>query len=412
MTTILPQQYFLNNTTILHQYFLILIAKHKTEQPCLYLEIISKNDDGDKEVVLERQYVEETPDSTPKSTQTPESISEPTFIEQWKNSIITERPFFFPWATCFIAIILISIYNYVNPTIRTALYNYLMLNCTAIQNESYQTQNQSYPHFNHRPMTYNFLHLDKDHLRNNILALLVYGIPLEGIIGTPSFVALYSYLCFSISLEWYDKQLALNTCATAQTIVGASGVIIALGPNAVIITLYRLCFKVIVKYISDPETRENQESSLKCVDFILFGIGVFFSRIVSLFINCVLVLAQFLIDKFHPEEGKANDIHLFGVQKGFFGDFNYPPLLLIAYCLFWDLFGPIFRIGYEKLCEKISIALHKMFPWMNNPIKSCLKWFRKCYSEQKCEPASSVQNFELEGIEHPINGYESTQIVN
>ena len=307
--------------------------------------------DGGKLVVLEGQNLEESPDSTPKSTKTPESISEPTFIEQWKNSIIAEKPFFFPKATCFIAIILILIYNYVNPTIRSALYNYLMLNCSAIQNESYQTQNQSYPQFNHRLMTYNFLHLDKDQLSKNLLILLLYGIPLEGTIGTLPFVGFYCNLCFSIPLEWYDTQLALKTCATAQPIVGATGVIAALGPFAVIIKFYRLCFKVIVKYLSGSVTNENQLTSFK----FLYGIDLFFNLILGL-----SVLAQFLDAKFYPKEGVENDIHLLAVQNGaFLLIFRVPSLF------FWDLLGPIFRIGYEKLSQKISIAL-----------QSCLKWFR------------------------------------
>ena len=256
-----------------------------------------------------------------------------------------------------------------------------MLNCSAIQNESYQTQNQSYPHLNHRPMTFNFVHHDNGHLGGNLLSLIRYGFPLEVIIGTPTFIALYSYLCLSISLEWYDTQLALNTCATADPIVGASGVTAALGPYAVIIKLYRLCFKVIVKYFSGSKNQiinENKKTSFISIDFILLGIDLFSSLILGLY-----VLVQFLNDKFYPKDGVPNDLHLLGFQKGSF-------LLIfgVPYCLFWDLLGPIFRMGYEKLREKILIALPKM-----------LEWFPKCCPKQKCEPASRVQNSELGEIE-------------
>ena len=64
------------------------------------LESNLQDDDGDKEVLLEGQNVEE---STPKSTQTPESISEPSFVEQWKKGLLSKSiRLYFPFFTCFL----------------------------------------------------------------------------------------------------------------------------------------------------------------------------------------------------------------------------------------------------------------------------------------------------------------------
>ena len=331
------------------------------------LESNLQDDDGDKEVLLEGQNVEE---STPKSTQTPESISEPSFVEQWKKGLLSKSiRLYFPFFTCFLAIVFPVIYASVNPVKRSGLFNHLSLDCWTIHNEPY-------PYFNHRLITYSFLHNDTYHLINNELALLFYGIPLESIIGTPIFVALYSYLCYSISIEWYENQLVLKTCASGS--VGASGVIAALASNANIITLYRLFFKAIVQYLLEPVTEKEQTIKFRPIYWIFFSIGFFFNLLTSLILNVVLLLNQILNDQFNATEGVANDIHLLGNKKGSFGDLYFPQ---VPFCLFWDLFEPILRIGYDKLSEKIMIILHDVIPFLNNPIKYCIEFCTKCYTK-------------------------------
>ena len=275
----------------------------------------------------------------------PEPTRELTICEQWKRELISESSSF-PSFTFYLAIILNVIHLYVNPKNNLALYNYLMLNCSAIYNAPY-------PYFNHRLITYIFLHKDTSHLRGNVFYLLLFGIPFESIFGTTIFVFSYVYLCYSIPIEWYEEKLVneVETCNRANTVVGASGVIFALGSTAVIVTFVSLCrhviFQKIFPKVSEFVAKEKQKQIIFQYKGIFFTLN-FVLYFLSFVVNLASVIYQYLTDKLNAEKGVANDIHLIGVEKGV-----YLGLILSLFCLL-DPVGSFFRVAFQRLVEKLT----------------------------------------------------------
>ena len=282
----------------------------------------------------------------------PEPNRELTICEQWKKELISESiGSSFPAFTFSLAIILLVIHIYVNPRNRPWLYDYLMLDCFAINNEAY-------PQLSHRLISYNFVHAHTDHLLHNELALLLFGIPFEKIFGTNIFFFSYFYLCYSIPIEWYEEKLAngVETCNRADTVVGASGVIFALGLIAVVVTFVRLCrqvlFQKVFPKVSESVAKEKQTQIIiqyKGI-FITWNFVFYF---LSFVVNLATVIYQYLTDKLNAEKGVANDIHLIGIEKGI-----YPSLILSLFCLF-DPAGSFFRVTFQRLVEKCQSLFTK-----------------------------------------------------
>jgi len=251
-------------------------------------------------------------------------------LDAWKSSLEWENIFFgLPLAVIIIVFILFGVHKL--RVLEPRNVYHFQLNCTKLASE-----------YDLQLFTWQFIHKDCEHLNTNLVLFFIYGGLVESILGTIPFGFLFFYLCYSIPREWYHAD---ESCQTPRTIVGLSGVICALGPIAILLTLYRtICILSRMKFFS-PDGSEKPKLAL---------LGL--SYLTGLALSLVSVIYVYLKDTISPDPDTATDIHFIGTKQGFWSAL---PVVVFVVCILQDLLRPIINKAkarfWTRLCRFLGI---------------------------------------------------------
>ena len=195
-----------------------------------------------------------------------------------------------------------------------------------------------------------FFHLNRLHLIKNVVIFTISGVYVECIVGTIPFLLLFFGLCYTISKQWFDtKDKIIDTihiCETtpehSETVVGASGVILALVSIAAILTL---CIVILIATIKFIQKREIKSSSKILSKFWLVIVSC-----IGFFIYTMIAVCQSIEDSSNPTLGVANDVHLIGLEIGAISG-----LPTAFFYLFRILSWSIIRLGFNKKSKILTI---------------------------------------------------------
>ena len=266
-------------------------------------------------------------------------------LDAWESSLEWENIFVGQASAVIIIVIILSVFHKFRVMEPVNVYRF-QLDCDKLASK-----------FDFLLFIWQFVHTDLEHIIGNLLALIIYGCLVESILGTIPFGVLFSCLCYFIPREWYHDQLKTNSCQTARTVVGLSGVTYALGPIAIFLTLYRtICILLRMKFFSPDRSDSDSEkfSFVKRVSKVfsenpkLKGLCWFY--FIGLAFSLLSVVGSCLYDTIFPCPDVAIDIHWIGTKQGFLS-----ALPLVGFCILQDLSRPIINKakGENKLYNLI-----------------------------------------------------------
>lgn len=299
------------------------------------IENLHDGSDEKTSVHAESQAVDENlPEQNPS-----EQILDRTFVEKvkdgweewsiWDNISISIGPNGPPSGVILLALSLIVIHMlcYHKPSLRSSNE----LNCRTLKS-TFESRS-----FEKTMISFHFFHKNVEHLIVNVFTFIISGIYIECIMGTIPFLSLFFGLCFTISKQWYVAQLENNSCESAKTVVGASGVVFALVTVAAILSLYNAILIAAIKFIQKREIEFSKFLLLifSCIGFIVYT---------------MIAVYQSIIDIFHPTTDVANDVHLIGLEIGAISG-----LLTAFFCLLRILSWSIIRLGFNQKSKILTI---------------------------------------------------------
>ena len=248
----------------------------------------------------------------------------------WDNTSISNLSK--PWVTLFIGLLFLMVYFY--DYIRAKTYDKPSIK--GVYQLDWSKLNRAFKSrkFDITLISFHFVHLDLEHLLKNVFLMTISGAFVECITGNFPFLLIFSSLCYSIPIEWYNTKLDENLSEKADSVVGASGVILAHFPIVAILLFCIIILVISVKFM----TAENRKIKLGSSKFWLLTVSASFCIGFT-----IVIIIQYIIDTEHPETKVANDIHLLGLKQGAIAG----PIIGICYIL-RTVFWPIIRLKFEN----------------------------------------------------------------